>query len=106
MIGQGGVKSDVFLCAVVVRQKCVAVDIYGCVRIERKKCAESAAVVVMPVGQHGKVHRRKIDAAAGGVLCKQCPLTHIKQDFLIVGLNQQRKTVLGREVLAAGCVFG
>ena len=71
-----------------------------CAVVALKERFDSAAVVIMSVGQHRRIHRGQIDAQFLGVFRKEQALAHIKKDAPPVDFQIQTQSMLRPE--AAG----
>ncbi len=78
MVGQGGIQADIFMVSVEMRLKSIGAHINGCLVVQLQKGFQTAAVVVVAVGEDCDVNERKVDSQLRGIYGKQIALPHVK----------------------------
>lgn len=102
---KGGVQTDVFGGAVIVGLESGAVEVDGGGGVAFEEGRESAAVVVVTVGEDGEVDGGEVDAQRGGVFGEEGGLPHVEEDAGTAGFDVQAESVFGAEGVAHGGIF-
>jgi len=105
VLGQSRLQPDVFGAAMVMRFKGIAAQVDGRARIGRQKMRQPAAVVVVPVGEHGQVHPRQIHTQRPGVRGIQRRLAHVEQDVVGAGFDIKRQPVFRAQARVGRCIL-
>ena len=99
------IQADVFSLTVLVEQKGIPAQVYRRGLIDLQEFLQTAAVVIVTVGQHRKVHRSQIDIQLFGILGKGIGLPGIKEDPVHSRFNIKAQAVLADKLRAAGSIF-
>ena len=105
MSGKGCVQADVFSGAVVMGKKGIALNVNGCALVQLQELCQSAAVIVVTVGEDGKIHLAKIYTQRLSIAGEQIGLSHVEEDLVFLGFDVQRKSVLDLHIIPLSCVF-
>ena len=104
-----GIKADVrhvpLRAGGVVRAEGLRLGIYTGAAVERQKRLQPSPVVIVPVGQDGGIHRRKVDPQLDGVFGEQAAGTRIKQQAVLIRLYMEAQPMLTSEGLGSCRVF-
>ena len=72
--------------------------------IQLKKPAQTAAVIIMPMGQHRHIHQGQIHPQLFGIVGKSAALSHVKEDPAAQGFYVQAQAMLRSKALQ-GSIF-
>ena len=103
--GQRGGQPDVFARGIEMRLEGMRVHPDGGMGVELQKAGDAAAVVIVPVGEDGHVHRAQVDAQLRRIVGKGGGGPGVEKNAMPSGLNQEAEPVLGTEVGSATGVF-
>ncbi len=90
---QRRVQPDVFFRPVVMRLKRMAAQIQRRCPVQRQKTFQPAAMVVMPVGEHRRIHRSQVHPQRRRVGGKRTGLAGVQQNAAAGGLDIQAQAV-------------
>ena len=94
-LGKRGIHADIALLAMVMRAKGMAADVYRSVVVDFKEAHQSAAVVIMPVGEDRKIHLRQVNTHLQRVFGKGVRLSRVKENAPVARFNVQTQSMLG-----------
>jgi len=96
------VKADIFSGTVVMGFESIATEIDRGIGHKLKKTADSAAMVIVTMGEDSKIGGLQVNAHVGCIIDKGTALSHVEENIVSVGFNEETEPMF-RDKIGGGC---